>query len=215
MQEERLVSFADRVRIAEPWRRAPADLVVALGGFPVANIGDAMERLGMCDGGIAAVWSGARAVGTVLPVLTSSGDNAAVIEALEYAQEGDLLVVNGFGHTHRALVGDQLARRYAAQGVTGAVIDGAVRDRDTIAALRFPVWARATTPAGPFKNGPGVIGEPVAVGGIVASAGDVVVADGDGVIVVPAARAAAVLAAVRHVFEHEQRLHAEVAAAYA
>jgi regulator of RNase E activity RraA len=112
------VSFADRVRIAEPWRRTPADLVAALGGFPVANIGDAMERLGMCDGGIAAMWSGARAAGTALPVLTSSGDNAAVIEALEYAREGDLLVVNGFGHTHRAVVGDQLARRYAAQGVT-------------------------------------------------------------------------------------------------
>jgi regulator of RNase E activity RraA len=160
------------------------------------------------------VWSGARAAGTVLPVLTSSGDNAAVIEALEYARDGDLLVVNGFGHTHRALVGDQLARRYAAQGVTGAVIDGAVRDRDTIAALRFPVWARASSPAGPFKNGPGVIGEPVAVGGIVATAGDVVVADGDGVIVVPAARATAVLAAVRDVVAHEERLHAEVAAAY-
>jgi regulator of RNase E activity RraA len=208
------VSFADRVRITAPWRRPAADLVVALGGFPVANIGDAMERLGMCDGGIAAVWSGARAAGTVLPVLTSSGDNAAVIEALEYARAGDLLVVNGFGHTHRALLGDQLARRYAVQGVTGAVIDGAVRDRDTIAALRFPVWARASSPAGPFKNGPGVIGEPVAVGGIVATAGDVVVADGDGVIVVPAARATAVLAAVRDVVAHEERLHAEVAAAY-
>jgi regulator of RNase E activity RraA len=208
------VSFADRVRIAEPWRRTSAELTAALGAFAVANIGDAMERLGMCDGGIAAVWSGARAVGTVLPVLTSSGDNAAVIEALEYAREGDLLVVNGFGHTHRALVGDQLARRFAGQGVRGAVIDGAVRDRDTIADLRFPVWARATTPAGPFKNGPGVIGEPVAVGGIVAAAGDVVVADGDGVIVVPAGRAAAVLTAVRDVVAHEERLHAEAAAAY-
>jgi regulator of RNase E activity RraA len=208
------VSFADRVRIAEPWRRTPDDIAVALGAFPVANIGDAMERLGMCDGGIAALWSGARAAGTVLPVLTSSGDNAALIEALEYAREGDLLVVNGFGHTHRALVGDQLARRYAAKGVTGAVIDGAVRDRDTIAALRFPIWARATSPAGPFKNGPGVIGEPVAVGGIVAAAGDVVVADGDGAIVIPAARATAVLAAVRDVVAHEERLHAEVAAMY-
>ncbi len=206
--------FADRVRITEPWRRVPAALVVALGGFPVANIGDAMERLGMCDGGIAAVWSGARAAGTVLPVLTSSGDNAAVIEALEYAREGDLLVVNGFGHTHRALLGDQLARRYAAQGVTGAVIDGAIRDRDTIAALQFPVWARASSPAGPFKNGPGVIGEPVAVGGIVAAAGGVVLADGVGVMVVTAARAAAVLAAVRDVAAHEKQLYAEVAATY-
>jgi regulator of RNase E activity RraA len=208
------VSFADRVRIAEPWRRTPAEVATALGAFAVANIGDAMERLGMCDGGIAAVWPEARAAGTVLPVLTSSGDNAAVIEALEYAREGDLLVVNGFGHTHRALLGDQLARRFAACGVAGAVIDGAVRDRDTIAALRFPVWARATTPAGPFKNGPGVIGEPVAVGGVVAAPGDVVVADGDGVIVVPSARAAAVLTAVGEVVAHEARLHDEVAAAY-
>jgi regulator of RNase E activity RraA len=208
------MSFADRVRVAEPWRRTSADLVTSLGTFPVANLGDAMERLGMCDGGIAPVWAGARAAGCVLPVLTTSGDNAAVIEALELAREGDLLVVNGFGHTHRALVGDQLARRFAARGVTGAVIDGAVRDRDEIASLRFPVWARATTPAGPFKNGPGAIGEPVAVGGVVATAGDVVVADGDGVIVVPARRAAEVLDAAREVVAHESRLHAEVVAAY-
>jgi RraA family protein len=184
-----LVSFADRLRIAAPWRRTPADLVRALGAFPVANLGDAMERLGMCDGGLAPVWAGARAAGCVLPVLTTSGDNAAVIEALEHSREGDLLVVNGFGHTHRALVGDQLARRYAARGVTGAVIDGAVRDRDEIASLGFPVWARATTPAGPFKNGPGVIGAPVAVGGVVVSPGDLIVTDSDGVVVVPRDRA--------------------------
>ena len=75
------------------------------------------------------------------------------------------------------------------KGVVGAIVDGAIRDAETLAAQGLVIFARAATPAGPFKNGPGVIGSPVAVGGMVVSPGDLIVTDSDGVVLVPHARA--------------------------
>jgi regulator of RNase E activity RraA len=196
------------------WTRPPRELVRAFEAFPVANIGDAMERLGIVDGGISPVWEGARCVGSALPVLGAAGDNAAVIEALNHIQPGDVVVINGFGHEHRALVGEQLSQRFEAAGATGAVIDGYIRDRATIAEIKFPVFARGVTPAGPFKNGPGVIGEPVAIGGIVCSAGDIVAADDDGVVIIPRARAAEILERVIAVAAHEAEMTAEITREY-
>lgn len=196
------------------WTRPPRELVKAFEAFPVANIGDAMERLGIVDGNIGPIWSGARCVGSALTVLGAAGDNAAVIEALNDIEPGDVVVVNGFGHEHRALVGEQLSQRFAAAGATGAVIDGYIRDRATIAAIEFPVFARGTTPAGPFKNGPGVIGEPVAIGGIACAAGDIVAADDDGVVIIPQARAEEILEAVKAVAVHEAEMTAEITREY-
>lgn len=196
------------------FKRADPTLVQALGAHPVAHLGDAMQRLGILDGGITPVWAGARCAGSALTVLVPAGDNAAVIEAMEMVQPGDVVVVNGFGHTHRGLVGDQISSRLQARGAAGAVIDGAVRDRSRIAELRFPVWARGANPAGPFKNGPGVIGEPVAVGGVVCASGDIVVGDDDGVVVIPAERAELVHTAVLAVQRNEERMSAEANAAY-
>ncbi|WP_432561735.1 RraA family protein [Kineococcus sp. SYSU DK003] len=203
------------VRVDKSWTRADPELVAALGEHPVAHLGDAMQRLGICDGGITPVWRGARCAGSAVTVVGPAGDNLAVIEAMETVVEtGDILVVNGFGHVHRGLVGDQISSRLQARGVVGAVIDGAVRDRARIEEIRFPVWARGANPAGPFKNGPGAIGEPVAVGGVVCASGDVVVADDDGVVVIPAARAEQIHAAVLQVHENEARMSAEVHTAY-
>lgn len=201
------------VRKAE-WNRPPRELVQAFEQFPVAHIGDAMERLGLVDGQINPVWTGAHCVGSALTVLGAAGDNAAVIEALNYIQPGDVIVINGFGHEHRALIGEQLSQRFAAAGATGAIIDGYIRDRATIAEIKFPVFARGITPAGPFKNGPGVIGEPVAIGGIVCAAGDIVAADDDGVVVIPQARAAEILELAKAVSVHEAEMTAEVTRDY-
>ena len=92
------------------------------------------------------------------------------------------------------------------KGVLGAIIDGAVRDAETLAAQGLVVFARAATPAGPFKNGPGVIGAPVAVGGVVVSAGDLIVTDTDGVVLVPHQRAAWAADQVDQVIEKEEAL---------
>lgn len=202
----------DNVRIATDWKRVDEGVLAELRQHSVANLGDALDRLNIVDGGIAPIWQGAKAVGSALPVMTVAGDNKAVIAALDHIQPGDLLVINAFGYEGRAIMGDNLAQRFDVFGAVGAVVDGYVRDRDIIAGLGFPVFARGLTPAGPWKNGPGVIGEPVAIGGVVVNPGDIVAADGDGVIVIPAHRANEVIAAVREIVALEASKDAEVEA---
>lgn len=156
-----------------------------LGRFATTVVADAMDRLGVAAG-IRPVWPGARLAGTARTVWTRSGDNKVVHEALDLAEAGQVLVVNGGGDSTRALVGELMARRAQARGLAGFVIDGAIRDRADIEALRFPVFARAVTPAGPYKNGPGHLDRPVAIGGVCVLPGDFVLGDDDGIVVVPA-----------------------------
>lgn len=202
----------DNVRIAPNWTRADAAILEELRNHSVANLGDALDRLNIVDGGISPIWHGAKAVGSALPVLTVAGDNKAVITALDHIRQGDILVINAFGYDGRAIMGDNLAQRFDVFGAVGAIVDGYVRDRDIIADLAFPVFARGLTPAGPWKNGPGAIGEPVAIGGVVVNPGDIVAADADGIIVIPPHRAAEVLAAVQEIVALEASKDAEVGA---
>lgn len=207
--------MTDNIRVAAAWQRPAPELLDRFRAHSVANLGDAFGRLNIVDGGIAPIWAGAYAVGSALPVLTVAGDNLAVIEALEHIQPGDFLAINAGGFDGRAILGDNLAQRFDLFGATGAIVDGAARDKAIIERLGFPVFARAVNPAGPWKNGPGVIGEPVAIGGVVVNAGDIIVADEDGVIVVPQARAEEVLAAADAVVALEAEKDAEVEAAKA
>lgn len=186
-------AVTDSCRIASRWPRPDAETVAALGRFPAANIGDAQDRLGLVHSGIAARWPGARCAGPALPVLTREGDNLAIHRALDEAEPGDVLVVNGFGETSRAVFGDLLAEICLARGIAGVVLDAASRDVGAIAELGLPLWARANSPAGPTKTGPGTIGYPVAIGGVVVHPGDVLIADDDGVAVVEQSRTEAVL----------------------
>ncbi|WP_416979711.1 RraA family protein [Streptomyces sp. T028] len=202
----------DNVRVHTGWDRVDRHVLDQFREHSVANLGDALDRLNIVDGGVAPVWNGARAVGTALPVLTVAGDNKAVIAALEHIRPGDILVINAFGYEGRAVIGDNLAQRFDVYGAVGAVVDGYVRDGAIIEQLGVPVFARGLTPAGPFKNGPGTIGEPVAVGGVVVNPGDIVAADTDGVIVIPPHRVEEALAAVKEIVTREADLDAEVEA---
>ncbi|MBI0293984.1 DUF1932 domain-containing protein [Streptomyces sp. PRKS01-29] len=192
-----------------------AELLAAYEGLPTANIGDARDRLGLLDSGISPLWSGARAVGRALTVLTRAGDNRAIHEALRIAAPGDLMVVNGQGDTSRALIGELIAERAQARGVVGMVLDGAARDVEVLEEIGFPVWARAVTPAGPYKDGPGRVNVAVAVGGAVCRPGDLVVADGDGVAVLPAEEAESTLVAAREIEADEARRRSSIRAARA
>ena len=201
----------DNVRVAPAWDRPDQQVLQRFREHSVANLGDALDRLNIVDGGISPVWHGAKAVGTALPVLTVAGDNKAVIAALDHIRPGDILVINASGYDGRAVIGDNLAQRFDVFGAVGAVVDGYVRDGTIIEKLGVPVFARGLTPAGPFKNGPGTIGEPVALGGVVVNPGDIVVADDDGVIVIPPHRADEALTAVEAIVAREADLDAEVA----
>jgi RraA family protein len=203
----------DSLTLADSWERVDRDLLDRFAKAPAANIGDVFDRLLVMDGGIRPFTSSTRLVGSALPIHTRAGDNLAIHRALDDAQPGDVLVINGQGDLSRALIGDLIGEIMVNKGVLGAVIDGAVRDAETLAAQGLVVFARAATPAGPYKNGPGLIGCPVAVGGVVVNPGDIVVADADGVVVVPRDRAAWAADQVDQVIEKEEALRRCIVAA--
>lgn len=164
-----------------------------LARLSTSDIGDGMERMGVVHSAIRPLWKGARFQGRALTVWTRAGDNLMVHNALELLSPGDVLVVNGEGDERRALLGDRMAQKAASQGALGVVVDGAVRDVEALEELGLPVFARAVTPAGPFKHGPGHINVPVAIGGVVVRPGDIVCGDGDGVVVVPPEHLASII----------------------
>lgn len=175
-----------------------------LAELPVANIGDAMDRLNLVDSAISSQWAGARLAGRAVTVYTAAGDNAAIHDAVDQLEDGDVLVVNGQGQTTRALVGELIAGRARVRGCRGFVIDGAVRDVGDCAQMGFPVFARAVTPAGPYRNGPGKVNVDVAIGGVVVHPGDLVLGDDDGIAIIPAGEAETVLAGA--IAKHEREL---------
>ncbi|MEW1847958.1 transferase, partial [Nonomuraea angiospora] len=155
------------------------DVLARLAALPTANIGDAMDRLGVLDSRIRPIWPGARVSGRAFTIWTRSGDNALIHQALDVVEPGDVIVVNGGGDESRALIGELIGQRAKNKGVAGFVIDGAVRDADGLGEMGMPVFARAVTPAGPYKNGPGHLGRTVAVGGVAVAPGDLILGDAD------------------------------------
>ncbi|MCV7287670.1 RraA family protein [Mycolicibacterium wolinskyi] len=189
-----------------------AELLERFAKLPTANVADAMDRLGALDSRIKPVWNGATIAGPAYTVWTRAGDNKLLHEALRLAGPGDVLVVNGEGDETRALIGELMAERAKASGIAGFVIDGAVRDAETIGEIEVPVFARAVTPAGPFKHGPGRLGCTVAVGGVAVAPGDIVLGDSDGVVIVPQAEAEKVLERAEAKFEDETARRADIKA---
>jgi RraA family protein len=168
------------------------DVIRRFSSVPAANVGDAQERFGIASG-LVPMWPGAKLAGPALTVWTRPGDNLYIHHALDIAEPGDIIVINGHGDLSRALIGDLIGIRAKSLGVGGFVIDGAVRDADALADCEMPVFARAVTPAGPYKHGPGRLQQPVAIAGVVVVPGDIVVADADGVVIVQRAEAERVL----------------------
>ncbi|MCM3501770.1 methyltransferase [Microbacterium sp. P26] len=164
------------------------------GTYAAATIGDAMERFGVARG-ISPLWSGAVVSGPAVTVLTRPGDNKGVHAAFEVIRAGEILVVDGGSDDTRALIGELVAEKAKALGVAGIVLDGAARDAVELREVGVPVFARAVTPAGPWKTGPYRLGQTVALGGVPVAPGDWIVGDADGVAVVPRARIAEVTAA--------------------
>lgn len=180
--------------------------------LPVANIGDAMERLNVVDGSIRSVWRGAKLAGPAYTIEVAGGDNAGIHEALAHLKPGDVLVVNGHGVTNRALLGELISERLKKIGAAGVVVDGAIRDARDIEEMGFAVFSTGITPAGPYKNGPFRLNIPVAIGGVVVAPGDIVVGDDDGLAVVPAAEASSILEAAEAKHASETAIRAAIVA---
>lgn len=176
-----------------------------LATIPSAVLGDAMERFNVMHAAISPSWGCRQVVGSAYTVATREGDNAAIHEALESVAPGDVLVIDGRGALDRALIGEMLAIKAKARGLAAFVLDGAVRDVDAIADLSLPVFARGRTPAGPYKTGPFRLLGRVAVGGVVVEAGDAIVGDEDGVVVVPRREIDDVVERARQILANEER----------
>ena len=189
--------------------RPDAQVVQRLSAIPVANIGDVMDRLGILDSKISPIWAGARIVGPAFTVWTRSGDNDAIHRALAVAKEGDVIIVNGGGDESRALIGDIMGLRAKHKKLAGFVLDGAARDATGLAEMGLPVFAKAITPAGPYKFGPGKIGLTIAVGGVACAPGDLVVGDDDGVIVIPRLDVERIITAAEEVLALENQKKAD------
>ena len=171
-----------RCKIIRDFERPEADVVELFRDLPVANIDDNMERTAAVSSDIVPIGKG-QLLGTAFTVQVAEGDNLMLHAAMEMAKPGDVIVIDAGGFTERAIFGELMATFMKVRGVRGIVCDGAVRDADALAKMEnFPVYARAVTPNGPYKNGPGQINVPVVIGGKVVHPGDIVVGDGDGVL---------------------------------
>lgn len=131
-------------------------------------------------------------VGEAFPIRVMPGDNLTIHHAMSSVPPESIIVIDAGSYPNRAVWGEVLAVAAMARGASGVVIDGATRDVEAQAALGFGCWSRAITPAGPHKSGGGTWGSTISCGGVPVSPGDFVLADGDGVVIVPAAREQAV-----------------------
>ena len=176
---------AENITVYPEWPRPSQELVQSLAAYPPALIGDVRKRLDMMSADIRCLTPGARLAGTALPIQIWEGDNLAIHRGLDEAKSGDVLVISGNGVTNRSVFGGILADICLHKGVTGVIVDGAVRDIEEMNDMGLAVFARAVVPAGPSKNGPGYVGKPVACGNVVCNPGDVVIGDQDGIVVIP------------------------------
>jgi regulator of RNase E activity RraA len=171
--------------------------------FQVANVSDAMSR----TTGTSALRpfhqrSGALA-GRALTVRTRPGDNLMVHHAIDICGPGDVIVVDAGGAGPNAIIGEIMLALAIARGAAGFVIDGLIRDSDTIAQHSLPVYARGVSHRGPYKDGPGELHVPVSIDGMVVRPGDIVIGDGDGLLAVPAEEALDVAARVEAIEQVE------------
>lgn len=169
--------------------RPRAELVHALGRYPVATIGDSFGRRAIMDAGIKPLDPSLVMAGPAVTVEVAPADNLMIHAALRLAQEGDVLVVNAHGNLDYGLWGEITTAVAIRKKLAGVVIDGAVRDVRELSQCGFPVFARGVNPTGGGKNGPGQLNMPVSCGGVAVMPGDIVVGDADGIIVVPSAEA--------------------------
>lgn len=189
-------------------------LIEAFKEIPASNTADTMERSCAMNPRIKLMSSpkAQMSCGAAFTVKCRAGDNMGIHAAMRYVGEGDYLVISNEEDNTRSLIGEvMMTYLYKYKKIAGIIIDGPIRDIDEMGSWDFPIYATGTTPGGPYKEGPFEINVPIACGGISVNPGDIILADPDGIIVIPRKDGPAVLEAARKFKANDERKAGEAA----
>ena len=202
--DSRRASSPTSPALRRDFERVPPAMVAQASAYAASILADVAGRRGALDGRILPLSRSTHLAGPAFTIEVRPGDNLMIHAALALAQPGDVLVVDGKGDRSCALMGAIMITTCKKLGLGGVVLDGAHRDSEDLLVLGFPVYSVGSSPNGPTKNVPGRINSPISCGGVAVNPGDLVVGDGDGVVVVERGKVASLLAPAAHKVSEER-----------